>query len=542
MLFFRLNQYEDMLKNFLLVIAVSFHLTSCGNSSPRKTNERILSLNFTQSPLTLDPRKSGETISSTFIFMMFEGLTKITPESSTNLGLADKIQVSHDFMTYTFHLRDAYWSNGDPITSEDFAYSWKSLLEPVFPSPNAHLLFPIKNAQAIKKGLLPPNSLGIACPDEKTLIVHLEKPTPFFLELTSFCTYFPINHKVANTFPQWAGSLPHFVVSGPFIFSQWKKDVEAIIVPNPYYYKKERVQLDGIRITFIQDDLVASAMYQRGDIDITGACFSQIPIEMMNDKELSHELRFTPINSTIFCCFNLSKSPFNNLSIRKALSLAVNKKEVISVIAQKESAFAQQIIPPCLKWNDDTPYFEDYNIGKAKEYFEQGLQELQMTKRDFPKFRFICRNTPNDRKLAQAIQEQWRKNLDIEVQLENVDLKTFIDKLINRNYDVAQAAWIAQYLDPMDIFNRFRFKNNPKNYCNWENSQFQEILDLSEKTTDLCLRKQLLQKAEKVFADDMPISCICHYEYMYLVQDRVKNFYISPLGSIHLDFISIKEN
>ncbi len=530
-----------MLKKLTLLFT-SVYLASCGPIQPKKEGSKILSLNFTQSPLTLDPRKSGEIISSTFIFMMFEGLTKITPESTTSPGLADKIEISKDYKTYTFHLREAYWSNGDPVTAEDFIYSWKTLLDPNFPSPNAHLLFPIKNAKAIKKGVLPSSDLGVASLNSKTLIVQLEKPTPFFLELTSFCTFFPVNHKVAESNPQWADSANQLVCCGPFIFAHWKKDVDAQVIPNPYYHAKDRIQIDGISISFIQDDLVANAMYQRGDIDITGACFSQIPVEVINDIELSSKIHFVPVNSTIFCSFNLMKYPFNNLNIRKALSLAIDRKEIVSVIAQKETSVARQIIPPCLKWDDEAPYFEESNIEKANQFFEEGLKELQITRKDFPKFYFTYRNTPHDKKLAQAIQAQWRKNLGVEAQLENAELKIFINKLINRNYEVAQAIWIAQYLDPMDIFNRFRFKENPKNYCHWENSLFQEILDLSEATTDLDKRKQLLQEAEKVMIDEAPISCICHYEYTYLVHDKIKDFYISPLGSVHFDFISISSD
>lgn len=541
MLFFGLNRSKHMLNKFLIILTPILFLTSCSINPLQKKESKTLYLNFTESPITLDPRKSGELISSTFIFMMFEGLTKITPKSNSDYGLAEKITVGNDFKTYTFYLRDAYWSNGDPITSEDFFYSWKSLLEPSFPSPNAYLLFPIKNAQQIKNGMLPSATLGVSCPDSKTLVVELERPTPFFLKLTSFCTYFPVNHRIATVYPHWAESEVHFTCSGPFIFSKWKRDVEVEILPNLNYYAHRRIQLDKINISFINDNLLANAMFQQGDTDIAGACFSEIPVEVINDKNLSTKVHFVPINSTYFCTFNLTKFPFNNVHIRKALSLAINREEIVGLIAQKESSVAKQIISPYLKDNDFTSYTEESNVEKAKEYFKQGLQELSLSKKDFPKFKFTYRNNSRDLKMAEAIQQQWRKNLGIETQLENAELKVFIHKLINRDYEVGQALWIAQYLDPMDIFNRFRYKENPKNYCHWENKAFQDVLDLSEKTSDLSYRKQLLKEAEQIMANESPISCICHYELTYLIQNRINGFYVSPIGSIHLDFISINE-
>jgi oligopeptide transport system substrate-binding protein len=541
MLFFALNQSKQMLKKLLVLLTSVLFLTSCSTNPLPKKDKKTLFLNFTESPITLDPRKSGELVSSTFIFMMFEGLTKITPNSTSDYGLAEKIVIANDFKTYTFFLRDAYWSNGDPITSEDFAYSWKTLLEPTFPSPNAYLLFPIKNAKQIKSGKIPPDALGISCPNSKTLVVELEKPTPFFLKLTSFCTYFPVNHKIATLYPHWSESEIHFTCSGPFIFSKWKRDVEVEILPNMNYYAHRRILLDKINITFINDNLLANAMFQQGDIDIAGACFSEIPVEVINDKTLSTKVHFVPINSTYFCTFNLTKAPFNNVNIRKALSLAINRGEIVDVIGQKETSVARQIISPYLKENDFTCYTRESNVEKAKEYFEKGLEELSISKKDFPKFIFTYRNNPRDLQMAEIIQQQWRKTLGIETQLENAELKTFINKLIHRDYEVAQALWIAQYLDPMDIFNRFRYKENPKNYCHWENKDFQAVLDLSEKTTDPYFRKQLLKEAEQIMADESPISCICHYELTYLIQNKINGFYVSPIGSIHLDFISINE-
>ncbi|MBI5274252.1 MAG: peptide ABC transporter substrate-binding protein [Chlamydiales bacterium] len=522
----------------ILGLLLFFLTVACSSIEEKRGTEKTLRLNFTQCPPTLDPRKSGDIISSTFIFMMFEGLTKITPSSSCELGLAKQIDISPDLLCYTFTLKDSYWSNGDPITSYDFAASWKNILDPSFPAPNANLLYPIKHAFFAKKGLVALDDVGIECPDEKTLIVTLDKPTPYFLELTSFCTYFPIHPSYRSTF-SIDPSMENLISCGPFLLQYLKKNADAKLIKNPYYYDKDNIHIDQIAISFVSDDLVALEMFEKGEIDLVGASFSQLPLEAKESVSFKENLKTVPISSTLFCAFNTKKHPLNNICIRKALSLCINRKEIVENITQLNEVVAQQIIPPILKSGNNTPLYEDYNEEKAKKLFEKGLEELQMSKKDFPTLTYTYLKTHYFTKIAQAIQEQWRKSLGVDVQLIGYDFKIFIDHLVNKNYQVAQAIWMSQYNDPMDILDRFRAKDNPKNYPDWENNEYKEILYLLDNEQRLNQRMYYAQQAEQIIINESPITCIYHFNYSYISKSNIKNFYISPIGSVHLNYIRI---
>jgi len=182
-----------------------FNVFGCQKSET--PSKQVLNVNFLYEPTILDPRRGSDGVTSTVHFMLFEGLTRMTPTSTRELALAKKIDVSDDGLTYTFFLRESFWSDGYKVTAEDFAFSWTSMLDPSFPCPNAHLLYPIKNAEKIKSGELLTESLGIKVLDEQTFQITLERPTPYFLDLTSFCVLFPVPKHIAASNSHWADTL-----------------------------------------------------------------------------------------------------------------------------------------------------------------------------------------------------------------------------------------------------------------------------------------------------------------------------------------------
>lgn len=521
-----------------LVLLCMLLLISCEKSKPQQ-EKTALNLNISQDVVTFDPRKSGDFVSSTVQFLLFEGLTKMTPYSVVTPALAETIDVSSDHLVYTFHLRDAKWSNGTPITSFDFAQTWKDMLQPNFPCPNAHLLYPIKNAENAKRGLVSDRQIGIRAIDHKTLEIHLEQPTPFFLEMLSFCVFFPINQNTALRNPKWSNlDNSDFICNGPYKIVKYKRGHEIVLEKNPHYWDSKNVSLDRIRISIIDNEMTAMKLYEIDELDILGLPFSGIPsdyVPSLMDKGL---IKTSSLPASTICCFNMDAFPFSNVNIRKAFSYAINRQEIVDNLASMNNDIGINLLPNLLLSDQPGPFFKDGDTELAKIYLQKGLKELGISREDLGSITLLHASTGNFPKIAAALQEQWRKALGVHVNLMGNEYAVFLDKLTKRNYQMAECVWIAQYHDPMNFFERFKKKQNPKNYPGYENPNYTKLLELSMLEQDTSKRFELLRQAEAIFVEDMPLTALFHWKNIYLQKPYVKNLLLYPSGSFYLQEIS----
>ena len=507
-------------KILLFIVCLSF--MGC-SSSPNPTN--ILRVNFPEDPPALDPRKGGDPISTTVKFMLFEGLTRMTPKSTCEPALAQKITVSEDQTIYTFHLRESLWSDGKPLTAYDFEYTWKTLLEPSFPCPDAHLFYPIKNAKAAKTGKKPNEAIGVRAIDAQTLEVELEGPTPYFLDLVAFCIFDPVPR---------GQDFSEKVCNGPFKIERYRPSNQMALVKNPLYWDAKNVKLDGVEITFIEDETTALTLYQQKVLDFLGARFSPIPLDSLPTLLEQGALHTKPLGATTFCSFNTHEFPFSNPNIRKAFAYAMDRDEIVTYITQMHEEVALDPIPPILKENRVQSFFPKLEASEAQKFLEQGLKELGVTKDAIQDIPFLYLTGDKQAKIAQALQNQWFHKLGIRVRLEGYQCKTYLNELVHRNYQLACCIWIIQYPDLMNILERFKFKDNAKNFAGWENAEYIKILDTSMSLSSPSERTKHLEKAEKILMDEMPLAPIYHWKEVYLQQPYVKGVYISPIGSMHL--------
>lgn len=516
-------------------------LISCGRAE-RGKSKQLLRLNFTYEPTTMDPRKGSDAVTSLSHFMLFEGLTKITPVSTHELGCAEKIDLSDDRLVYTFHLKDTYWTNGDLVTAYDFEYAWKTLLDSKFPCPNAHLFYPIKNAEAMKKGLVSQDEVGVRAIDDHTLEVTLENPTPYFLDLTSFCVFFPVPKNVAEIDPNWSehqGS--QLVTNGPFVLTSWRKCNELIFSKNAKYWDKERPKLDRIEVSIINNELTALGMYQKGELDFLGCSLTSIPSDWIKTFASQGLLESKPLGATTFTTYNLNSFPFHNKNIRKAFSYAIDRKAITDNITQFDEIAATGCIPPVLKGDENKIYFKDGDLELARAHFAMGLEELGAKKEDLNGIVLNYFSNDTYRRIAQTLQQQWRAAFDIDIIIEESDFKVNMDKLNRKDYQLALMMMIIQYNDQMGILDRFKLKRNPKNYPGFENEEYIQLLDLSSHAASEAERRVILGKAEELIAEELPFSPIFHWNSLFSKKDRVKDIYISPIGSIHLNETYIEE-
>ena len=288
------------------------------HEAPQMAEKQILRINFCYQPFTVDPRKCSDPASCILNFMLYEGLTHLEPDGSITLSTAESFTVSPNKKKYTFILKETFWSDGSPVTAYDFEASWKSLIDPKFPSTTAHLLYPIKNAKAAREKKVPLDQVGIFAKDDRTLVVELEKPTPYFLKLTSFCTYYPIpKEKVAMETIWDAKKESHLISNGPFRMKKWKYNNEIIVKKNPLFWKAKDVKLNRIFITLIQDESTAFKLYEQGKLDWIGGFISPIPLDALPALIEQNLLNHKEVAGTSFCAFNLNCYPFSNSQYSK---------------------------------------------------------------------------------------------------------------------------------------------------------------------------------------------------------------------------------
>ena len=383
--------------------------------------------------------------------------------------------------------------------------------------------------QKQKSGKCSLDDVGVKALDEKTLLVELERPTPYFLQLAAYPTYFPVPNAGAEIpYPQNGDKI---VSNGPFLLSSWKNDDEIVVEKNPYYWQEKDVKIERIHMSIVADEATTLSLFEKGKLDWVGGLICPLPLDAISSLKDSNLIRKRPIAGTTFCSFNTKRPPFNNLNIRKAFAYAINRQSLIDNVTQMPDDIAIGLIPPVLKQYKSPELFPDNQAELAQKHFKLGLQELGITKEEFPSLTYSYFSSELHRKLAIALQNQWLQVLGIHINLECSELKIHLDKLYRHNYEFAQMSWIAQYFDQMNYLERLKKEDTARNYTSWENSLFGDFLEESF-YLEPEERFLLLEKAEKIIMKEVPMTPFYHYHLIYLINPKLKNIEISPLGDI----------
>ena len=524
----------------LLIIALCC-LAGC-SKQPNKA--QLLRLNLYNEPPTLDSRKATDTTSMNVLLNLFEGLTRIGVDHQPHPAAAETIEISEDQLTYTFKLRECYWSNGERVTSDDFLCSWNKLLDPKFPSPFAYKHYVIKNGIGVKEGRLPLEELGVAAPDEQTLIVTLEHRAPYFLELLAFPTFFPVNKTIDDQYEDWSAEAgPLFVSNGPYLLDSWTHEDEIKLKKNPLYWDEGEVSLDEVHFLMIDDTMTEFYMYEMGELDWAGSPLSNLPTEILPALQKEGTLFTYSTSGVYFYKINTDTFLGNNLKIRRALGLAINRRMIVDHILQGDQMVATALVPPMPNWEQPNQYFRDGDLSKAQKLFQEGLDELGVTKEGLKPLVLSFNSNREHQKIAQAIQQQWKEGLGIRVELETLDWKVYLSKINKQNYEIARLGWLADYHDPLSFLEPYKFRDNPhiggNNETGWEHPEYTSLLNAAERESDAHLRRELLRQAEKILVDEMPVIPLYYIINSYLKKPYVQDVYLSPLGTMDLKWAKV---
>ncbi|HEY4831744.1 MAG TPA: peptide ABC transporter substrate-binding protein, partial [Waddliaceae bacterium] len=359
----------------------------------------------------------------------------------------------------------------------------------------------------------------------------------YFLELVAFPTFFPINHQLDIQKKNWS-SPPgdHLVCNGPFKLKKWLPQTEILFVKNPTYWDHQAVHLDRIVFSVISNSYTESHLFEKGELDWLGQPLSNnITPEILGRLKEKGDLESYAVTGTCWLKFNTEKEPFNDAKLRTAFSYAINRQEIITHLLQGNQSIATGPVPPSLV-DKEAPYFKDGDVAQARRLFEEVLFEQGWTLLSFPKI--VLNYSPTERtiKIVQLVQQQWKAAFGIDVELVSLENHLYRRTVRQGLYQVGLGDWIADFQDPLAFLELFKYRNDVKtgngmNDTGWQNEAFIALLDESQSEHDLKKREVLLNTAEMILVQEMPIAPIYHYAFDYVKKPYVQNVLLSPHGT-----------
>ncbi len=524
-------------RQLILSIFCGLLFTGCFDTKKRG-NLTEIKLIISDEPPKLDPRKATDHTSGAILQMCHEGLMYMNEKGASEPGLAEKHNISEDGKTYTFTIRpDAKWSNGDPLTARDFEYAWTKVLDPDFIGGDYHeQLFCIKNAKAFHDRKVSSEELGLSVKSSRVLEVELEQPTQYFLDLVSFYTFYPVHRHIAQKNERWAEDAGQdYVCSGPFRLAKWKHQNEIVLEKNSHYWRADDVKIKKINFLIVKDANTCLSMFEKGEIDLVGSSpYGELPPEAMESVGRNHAMQSVDVTSTFWCAVNTQHPLLGNKNIRKALALAINRRSIAENVVPGMFVATTHVLPAQLRVHQG-PLFEDGNVSSARAHFARGLEELGATPEQFNQLKLLFDIKSSHQKIMQAVQQQWRDVLGIEVVLEAQERKVFLHRTHSRDFDLARGQWGADYFDAANFLEIFRYSQlGNNNHTGWENGRYVELLERARLEQNREKRQKIMEQAECVIVDELPVIPIFHQTNSLLVNQRLKNVKQTVLGPLEM--------
>ena len=616
-------------KAFYFLLALACLLSSCSAPSPieKATREKTLLLVNASEPQGLDPHLVSGVLESNIIRALFEGLCLEHPSKNgvPLPGVAESWEHNEDFTVWTFHLRkNAQWSDGVPLTAEDFIFSFKRILNPRLASEYSFMLYYIQGAEDFhktrrcktlfsnnsevpfdwdvlketlnlsgikddessgfnKRGLDrltseelqelredqslftwpdklqvksrlwiieqllafgdSPDSLwdriGVAAtaPDPHTLLIKLRAPMPYLTELTKHYTWYPVpRHTILefgtidDGYSEWTRP-GNMISNGPFTLKSWWINDHIHVVKNPKYWDADKVQLNGIRYFPIANFYTEGRMFYNDQLHVTYTVASEL-IEY-SKKHYPREYRNELYLGTYFLRCNVTRATLDNLKVRHALSLALDCESLIEHVLQGGEKPARGLVPPSSEY--ESPDIIYYDPEEARRLLaEAGYPDGK----GFPDIRLLTTDKESSKRIAEAIQGMWKQELNISVGIDSREWATYLDKMFEKEYDLAFSGWIGDYLDPTTFLDMW-WKDGGNNRTGWFSDEYEGILREAEQQADQKKRITLLQKAETLFLNERPILRLYWNTRKYLIHPDVENWHPLLLDNHPYKFISL---
>lgn len=500
-----------------------------------------LNINIESEPPTLCSLDCYDVVSMNVLRHVMEGLTRLDDDNNVIPGIAEKWDVSEDELTYTFHLREAKWSNGEPVTADDFVFGWQKMMDPEYGAVYSYLYYDIKGAQAYNSGEGSLEDIGIKAVDDKTLEVVLERPTPYFDFLCAQASFLPINQKFYESLDKDGTSLygsetDNLLYNGPFVMTRWDHDSKITVEKNGDYYGADSVKLDTVNMDMVSDANTAYNMFVGGELDLVSLNTGD---QIAQAEKDGYEVLTKSNGATYYFEFNLSDPILANENIRKALAYAVDRKSLTENILKDSSTPALSFTNPDITSNGSSfqsqvgDIIKDGDTEAAKAALAEGMKELGIT--ELPKLTMTINDKDSDKTSAAAYQEYWKQKLGLEVEVLSMPYKSQLSAIKSGDYQICFTAWGPDYNDPSTFLDVFS-SGSGMNDTGYTSEEFDDLLVQAKAETDPAKRSELFVKAEQKLLEDMPIAPITFYNRAYLVSDQLKGLFRSSFQDI--DFMN----
>lgn len=536
----------------LVLLALLPGLTGCGprkTTAERRAEEGHLIINNAAEPATLDPQVATGNVEARIIYSLFEGLVTYDPvDLHPTPGVAERWEMSTDGRTWTFHLRPgARWSNGDPVTAQDFLFSYRRILSPGLGSEYASMLHGVKGAKDFTAGKVKDFSqVGFRAPDARTLVVELDHAIPYFLQLLCHHSWLPVHPPTILRFgtidqPNTPWTRPNVLVgNGAFTLETWQVARRIVVRRNPAYWNAASVSLNAVEFRAISDLFAEERAFRGGELHVTGAV-PPYKVAKLRERQ-APELRLDPFLSVSFIWINNDvkgnepvRLALKDVRVRRALGMVVDRRQIVDRVLRAGETPAYSMTPPGTGGYTARARWED-SIEEARRLLAEAGYPGG---RGLPRFEYLCATAENQLLAAQAYQEMWRERLGVQVDLKNYEWKVYLSAMHKGDFQIGRGAWGGDYNDPNTFLEMF-VTGNELNQCNWSDAEYDRLIGQAAREIDPVRRMEFFQRAEARLVAEAPVIPVVFNKNKFLIRPEVRGWHptlldMHPLGAVRLE-------
>ena len=515
-----------------------------------------LNVNVASEPATIDPCLNSAVDGAIMTNHMFEGLYKWVDSGKAVEGVDtcnlaelapgqaasyDKADNGDGTVTYTFHLRDGIkWSDGKDVTAGDFVYAWRRLATPETAADYCYMIDMVKGYAEVNEQGADPATLAVEAADDKTFVVTLTYDCPYFIEVCAFPATFPVREDVITANPDgWTHDVKTYLTNGAYRMVEWSHNSQIVMEKNPNYYDLDKLGPDTITFKLMDNANAMLTAFQAGDLDF----IEDVPVDEIPTLLGNGDLNIVPYVGTYFVCFNNEKAPFDDARVRKAFTLAIDSQYIVDNITQTGQVPATGFVPAGVGDVDSSADFRtkggDYwTAATTSEQYAKNVEEAQKLMAEagypngegFPTVTYLYNTNENHKKIGEALQQQWKTALGVDIKLENQDWSVFLEDRKQGNYQIARHGWIADYNDPITFLDMW-MTGGGNDDAQYANPEYDALIKAAKASSDPAVRMKAMHDAEDILiGQDYAVGPIYFYTQKYMLSDKVQGLYFTPLG------------
>ena len=452
---------------------------------------------------SLDPHYIDGQWEANVVGDLLVGLTTDAADGTPMPGAATSWETSPDGKTWTFHLRDHLWSDGQPVTAEDFVFAWRRILEPSRGAPYAYYLWLIKNAKAISDGKMPATALGVTAKDDKTLVVELEHPAAYMLQYLLHQAVFPVpRHVVLAKGDAWSKP-ENYVANGPYVPKEWVPNDHVTLVKNPKFYDAQHVRIQTIIYKPTSDTLAALKSIRAGELD-TQNLLPTAEINWMR-AHIAGALQIHTFLGVSYLAPNFQRKPLDDIRLRRAIALTLDRETITQKIIKLGELPAYHFVPPGIANYPGRAKFDFQSVPYARrlDMARKLMADMGYGPARHLRFNYDTTTTPDAKRTAATLQAMLRR-VYIDIDIVNTDTQIFYKKLQEGQFDLSAGAWIGDFDDPGTFLDLLQSASG-NNYGRYRSAKFDALYAQANQTLDIKARGELLNEAEQVALDDVAV-------------------------------------